>query len=278
MVELSANRTPLFAFSYNGDSISQLTLPAKNSFPFSNAFLIDDSEELFDKIHESQNGYYPPDYYFLEDESNTRADSSFLAPISLLYHKDKFVEDYSNNDGLLSQSINRENIEDILSKIRDTHFVSFTQDKRKLRLGNKRLDMRSEATGTKIFSLLYSLIDSGKLGPGSLLILDEPESHLHPQWINKLAEIVVLVHQKLGVSIVLSTHSPFFLIALDTFCIQNQIKDKVAFYYGKNGKNGNVTYEDCSSSISTVYSELFSPFFDMNALHGRLEHEAMTKK
>jgi len=49
------------------------------------------------------------------------------------------------------------------------------------------------ATGIKSFGLVQMLLKSGVLHQRSLLIIDEPEVHLHPNWQIKYAELLVLL-------------------------------------------------------------------------------------
>ena len=47
------------------------------------------------------------------------------------------------------------------------------------------LNIRLEdtATGFKSFSYILRLLDNGYINSRTLLLIDEPEAHLHPQWI-----------------------------------------------------------------------------------------------
>lgn len=45
--------------------------------------------------------------------------------------------------------------------------------------------------------------------------MDEPETHLHPKWQNLFAEIMLLLVKELGCHVLLTTHSPNFMLALE---------------------------------------------------------------
>ncbi|OQY54954.1 MAG: hypothetical protein B6247_09760 [Candidatus Parabeggiatoa sp. nov. 2] len=52
------------------------------------------------------------------------------------------------------------------------------------------------AAGIKYFGLLQRLAENNQLKSDHLLIIDEPENHLHPEWQLLLAELIVnLVNQ-----------------------------------------------------------------------------------
>lgn len=44
----------------------------------------------------------------------------------------------------------------------------------------------------------------------SVLILDEPEINLHPEWQTEYARIIVMLQKELELYVVITTHSPFF--------------------------------------------------------------------
>ena len=75
--------------------------------------------------------------------------------------------------------------------------------------------LKEVATGIKSFSLLQSLLTKGRLNDKTLLIIDEPEAHLHPQWVVEYARMVTLLNQKLGVRFLIATHSPRLVQTLD---------------------------------------------------------------
>ena len=78
-----------------------------------------------------------------------------------------------------------------------------------------RLHVNNLATGSKMFFIIKKLLLNGLINENAVLVLDEPESHLHPEWINKFAEILVVLIKDVKVNILLTTHSPNLMLALD---------------------------------------------------------------
>lgn len=70
----------------------------------------------------------------------------------------------------------------------------------------KTIDIKLSAAGIKIFGLLQLLIERDILKKDSVLILEEPESHLHPSFCFQLIEILFEL-KNAGVTIILITHS-----------------------------------------------------------------------
>ena len=70
--------------------------------------------------------------------------------------------------------------------------------------------MGNLSTGMKNFVILKQLLQNGSIDENGIVILDEPEIHLHPEWQLKFAEIIVLLQIEFGVHVLLNTHSPYF--------------------------------------------------------------------
>lgn len=68
--------------------------------------------------------------------------------------------------------------------------------------------------GATSMVLLGYLLDQGILDEDTFLILDEPEIHLHPEWQLLYVETLVRCAKELGIRILLTTHSPYFMHAL----------------------------------------------------------------
>lgn len=126
------------------------------------------------------------------------------------------------------------------------------------------------ATGSKCFATIKQLIDNRQISKDSLLILDEPESHLHPEWQNIFAEIIVLLVKEWGIKVLLTTHSPNFVLALDTYSIKNKIKSVTNFYQSKHNNDYSVLLDWANETISDVYAKLSIPFIEMDAMHSEI--------
>lgn len=74
----------------------------------------------------------------------------------------------------------------------------------------KRLDAKNLSTGIKTFAILKRLILGGYISTKGIVILDEPEIHLHPEWQLVLAELIVLMQKEFNLHILITTHSPYF--------------------------------------------------------------------
>lgn len=127
---------------------------------------------------------------------------------------------------------------------------------------NKPLPIDNLSAGIRMFAVLKSLIKTGAIHENGILILDEPETHLHPAWQLVMAEVIVLLCKCLNVKILLNTHSPYFLDALEVYSARYSIADKCKYYLSHNVGNMSEV-EDVTGSIDKIYEKLLVPVQDL---------------
>lgn len=93
----------------------------------------------------------------------------------------------------------------------------------------KKIKIADAATGIKSFAYIIRLLECGVLDDNTLLIIDEPEAHLHPQWIVDYARILVLLAKEYGVKIVTASHSSMMISAIKYIAEKVELPD-VRFY------------------------------------------------
>ena len=120
---------------------------------------------------------------------------------------------------------------------------------------DKSLDMKNVAEGMKNFLLMKLLIENSTLLENGVLILDEPEMHLHPEWQLLFAELIVLVNKYLNTHILINTHSPYFLNAVEVYTNKYMVVEP-KYYLSKI--DGNVY--DVTDNVEEAYAELARPF------------------
>ena len=128
-------------------------------------------------------------------------------------------------------------IEDKLKKITEkleeviNGKIKFNQGKWIYELeNNNELNLKNLSAGLKSFAILKRLVENGNLEEKGIVILDEPEIHLHPEWQIKFAELIVLLQKEFGMHILLTTHSPYFLKAIQVYSKKYEISDKCKYY------------------------------------------------
>ena len=103
---------------------------------------------------------------------------------------------------------------------------------------------------------------NGTLEQNGTIILDEPEIHLHPEWQLIFAELIVLIQKKFGMHILLNTHSPYFLNAIEVYSTKYGIEDKCKYYMTNANQDGSVI-EDVSDNIEKIYKKLARPLQEL---------------
>ena len=126
----------------------------------------------------------------------------------------------------------------------------------------EELDIKSISTGIKTFPITKILLQNGTLKKYGTIILDEPEIHLHPEWQLKFAELIVLLQREFGMHILLTTHSPYFLNAIEVFSERHKIDDKCKYYVAENEGNSSII-KDVTGNTREIYRKLARPIQDL---------------
>lgn len=99
------------------------------------------------------------------------------------------------------------------------------------------------ATGMKTFSYIMQLLKNGYLDNKTMMLIDEPEAHLHPQWIVEYARLLVMLHKILGVKIMLASHNPDMVAALQAIAKKENVADRLNFYLGTKNTDNELMYD-----------------------------------
>lgn len=126
------------------------------------------------------------------------------------------------------------------------------------------LDVRNIATGLKAFVIIKTLLENGSLEEKGTIILDEPEIHLHPKWQVILAELIVLIHKVFNMHILLNTHSPYFLRAIEVYSMKYGANGSNKYYLVSRNDNNVSSIEDVSDDTGRIYELLAEPLDMLN--------------
>lgn len=121
---------------------------------------------------------------------------------------------------------------------------------------NIAIQLENIATGIKQFGILQVLNDNNHLQDGQILILDEPEVHLHPKWQLEMAKIIVEL-VKNGVKIIVNSHSPYMVDALKYYADELEVNNN--FYLAEKNKDATSVITDVTMDIAPIFEKLTEP-------------------
>jgi predicted ATPase len=127
--------------------------------------------------------------------------------------------------------------------------------------GSKHVQVRAAntASGIKSFGMIQLLVQAGFLDRRSLLIVDEPETHLHPQWQIEYARLLVALVQA-GIPVLLTSHSPYLVQALRKFSEKEGLTDRTNFYLAERmPKAAGVVMQDVTNDLNRLFQKLSEP-------------------
>jgi len=152
---------------------------------------------------------------------------------------------------------------DISSVVKGSGFT-FDKEKRDFyfeKNNGTKFKSTNTATGLKSFGMLQLLIQANILNERSLLIIDEPEIHLHPKWQVEYAKLIVSL-VKNDIPVLVTSHSPELIQALTVFSEEFNVQNKTSYYLTEsNGVTSNIT--DVSDDINKIFVKLAEPLHNL---------------
>lgn len=110
------------------------------------------------------------------------------------------------------------------------------------------------ATGMKTFAYILQLLQNGYIDSETLLIIDEPEAHLHPQWIVKFAKVLVLIQKLIGAKIMVASHDPDMVAAINAIAEVEGLSEVTNFYQAvKDPGDPRYLYINSGNDISRIF-------------------------
>lgn len=131
------------------------------------------------------------------------------------------------------------------------------------------INASSMSAGMKIFGMLSLLLRNGSIERKSVVILDEPEIHLHPEWQIAFAEAIVLLQKAFDLHIMLTTHSPYFLRAVQVYAAKHSMATRCRYYQSEREGKWCVL-RDVTSSTEEIFDSLVRPFERLEAEASRI--------
>ena len=231
-IEEGINVAGEFVENLKGD-IDDFDLATEAVF-IDNPFIIDDIENIFEQKKKNYRQHLVSKLYYNRNENTVKK----------MYVNEKLEKIYKKLNSIASGKITIKNL--------DVYYKDS-----KMEINAKNL-----STGLKTFAIIKMLLQNGTLEENGTIILDEPEIHLHPEWQLKFAELIVLLQREFGMHILLTTHSPYFLNAIEVFSERHKIDDKCKYYVAENEGNSSII-KDVTGNTREIYRKLARPIQDL---------------
>ena len=130
---------------------------------------------------------------------------------------------------------------------------------------------QSISSGVKEIGIIQLLIQNNRLKENSFLIIDEPESSLHPEWEIKYAEVLVLLAKEFNIHLYLNSHSPMFIEAISLYAQYYDMIDDTNFYFTEEQSNGKYNFKKIDpENMGEVYENLTRPYDELDKLKAKI--------
>lgn len=116
--------------------------------------------------------------------------------------------------------------------------------------------------------------NNGYFSKDTFMIIDEPEAHLHPQWVVEYARLIVLLNKEMGVRFLLASHSPDFVSAIKYISEKEGVDDKLNFYLAEKCKEEKEQFLYEYKSLGTSIDKIFESF---NIAYERMDQYGLTE-
>lgn len=200
-------------------------------------------------------------------------DVSMNALLRMLQAYDKRISD---TDNALMRSMNKDKLKDIYQLLDEVILGDIVLDGGRFALRqegySRPIMLDNLSMGLKAFTVIKMLLESDLLERKDVLVLDEPEIHLHPTWQITYAQIIVLLQKFFDLSIVITTHSNFFLKAIDVYTQKYGLRDKIHYYISEPDQEQKygITLTETTDNLETIYAKMAEAVHTLRELQAQL--------
>ncbi|WP_330502660.1 AAA family ATPase [Peribacillus frigoritolerans] len=135
-------------------------------------------------------------------------------------------------------------------------------------MNDEWIDIKDMSSGEQaIFNRFFSLLSI--VTDNSIILIDEPETHLHPKWLKDYIYIITILFSKYKAHVIIATHSPFIAAEVPNECILGLVKD---FPTGEVSQ-----YEVTNSTLGGNPINILNDVFDLKSHTGSFTHSIINQ-
>ena len=188
------------------------------------------------------------------------------------------VKENSEYEGIIEAVTNREILEKVYDVLNSVMNAKIINKNKEFYLhyndNNTEIKLQNLSAGLKSFVIIKRLLENGSLNEKDVLILDEPEIHLHPKWQLIYAELIVLLQKYFNLTITITTHSHYFLEAINRFSKRHNIYERVNFYITELSENqSNVIFKNVNDNLDIIYEKMYEPLEILSNMREEQDNE-----
>ena len=126
--------------------------------------------------------------------------------------------------------------------------------------------------GLKSLYVIKRLLEQNALKPKDVIIFDEPEIHLHPELQILYAQILVLLQRAFDLTMVVTTHSHYFLEAIDLYSRMHD-RQEIVHYYLADAEDNKATFTEVTDHLEDIYELMADPITLLDNLRMELQNK-----
>lgn len=185
-------------------------------------------------------------------------------------HKSSLLKKLIKRRDIVNTLVNEETFQTIEEKLNSILVDDIIPKDGKYVLSSDGLDIINLAMGSKLFAIIKMLLKNGSINKHTILILDEPESHLHPEWQNIFSEIVAILVKEIGIKVIITSHSPNFVLGIQAYSMKYNLEKITNFYVTEKVDEYLVNYKNVNENLNVIYSDFAKYFSKIKALYDNL--------
>ena len=141
-------------------------------------------------------------------------------------------------------------------------FMNFNPESRNFELFQDEISYNADnvSSGMKSIAIIDLLYKGRFINRDSILIIDEPETNLHPKWQRLYAQAIINLANQ-GTNILINTHSPYMLEALKIYSDKEKLKGTKFYFTSK--ENDKIIVNDTHGNIIPIIEALSEPLYKL---------------